>query len=181
MCGDAPSLGSSDPSHGVQLFATTRSYPMWESPVVTLPKGQPVKYRYAIFSGGSFKRFEDIKYDRFLDADDLQEATAAAAVSTDGGEVQAEGHHGEGDAAAATTSDVLDETPPYPPPVGYSTKNSAALTGQFLSQVSARFEVALRTGVSPAKFFSPSDSGCLLPAARRPSLEIGPRSLAERL
>ena len=42
VSGDTPSLGNFDPKHAVQLFATTRSYPIWESPVVSVPKGRVV-------------------------------------------------------------------------------------------------------------------------------------------
>lgn len=138
MSGDTPSLGNFDPKHAVQLFATTKSYPIWESPVVSLPKGRVVQYRYAVFSGGEFSTWERVAYPRSLRADDL--ADSAAAVSTafasglrknksGGGSNSGVGtsNSREGlesgdledsaqEAATTTSTDVLHVTPKDPPP-----------------------------------------------------------------
>ena len=141
VSGDTPSLGNFDPKHAVQLFATTKSYPIWESPVVSLPKGRVVQYKYAVFSGGEFSTWERVAYPRSLRADDL--ADSAAAVSTafasglrknrsgGGGGVGSSGSGSsssrEGlesgdledsaqEAATTTSTDVLHVTPKDPPP-----------------------------------------------------------------
>jgi hypothetical protein len=126
VCGDTPSLGNFDPKHAVQLFATTRSYPIWESPVVSLPKGAVVQYKYALFCGGEFSAWEKVRHPRHLRADAL--ADSAAAVSTAFGGLGRGGDHGSGsdpsdlddlgaqDAATTTSSDVLHVTPEDPPP-----------------------------------------------------------------
>lgn len=40
VCGNTPSLGLFDPHRGVQLFASTASYPFFQSAVVPLKRGE---------------------------------------------------------------------------------------------------------------------------------------------
>lgn len=40
VCGNTPSLGMFDPHRGVQLFASTASYPFFQSNVVPLKRGE---------------------------------------------------------------------------------------------------------------------------------------------
>jgi hypothetical protein len=116
VCGDTPSLGNFNPDHGVQLFASTRSYPVWESEAVMLPKGKLVCYKYAVFSGGKFERWETVKHPRFLLTDDLM----TASVQQQQQQQQQPGGGGSTDESEdtvpTTSSDVLNMTPFEAPP-----------------------------------------------------------------
>jgi hypothetical protein len=113
VCGDTITLGDFEPSQGIQLFATTRSYPIWESKVVMLARGIMVQYKYAVFCGGKFSRFEQIHYNRFLLTDELVKHKMARPVSTVPSNNDSDD---EEDEAATTCSDVLDVSPFLPPP-----------------------------------------------------------------
>ena len=62
LSGSAPALGLWDPDRAVPLVTTPATYPRWTTKEsVFLPDGDgdaAIKYRYAVFSGGCFKRWE---------------------------------------------------------------------------------------------------------------------------
>lgn len=72
-----------------------------------------MEYKYAVFVGGLFDRFESIDYNRSISADDLAQNT----------DLNMEGrmlNNGSGDdteIVTHTTNDVLNATPEEPPPL----------------------------------------------------------------
>ena len=62
LSGSAPALGLWDPNRAVPLVTTPATYPRWTTKEsIFLPDGDgddAIKYRYAVFSGGCFKRWE---------------------------------------------------------------------------------------------------------------------------
>lgn len=138
VCGDAAGLGNFERDHAVQLFCTTKTYPIWESPVVTLPKGKMVQYKYAIFSGGTFNRWEVLDYNRFLDTADL-ELLAGAASSRDRANRDADAEAEAGPSAVTTSNDVIDITPPVSPPAPRESPRMPALSGGGVQITQSRF------------------------------------------
>jgi len=60
VVGNVPALGSWKVEYGVQLVTTPFTYPKWSTQdTVPLFSGHKVQYKYAIFSGGSFSRWEE--------------------------------------------------------------------------------------------------------------------------
>jgi hypothetical protein len=108
VCGDTPSLGMFDPNRGVQLHATNRSYPFFESVVVPLKRGAAIEYKYAIFVGGRFDRWEAIGYNRCIRADELAQNTDI--------NMQGRLSEDEDEIVTHTTNDALGVTPDEPPP-----------------------------------------------------------------
>eukprot|EP00612_Vaucheria_litorea_P006132 CAMPEP_0171470926 /NCGR_PEP_ID=MMETSP0946-20130122/414_1 /TAXON_ID=109269 /ORGANISM="Vaucheria litorea, Strain CCMP2940" /LENGTH=1149 /DNA_ID=CAMNT_0012000347 /DNA_START=172 /DNA_END=3621 /DNA_ORIENTATION=- len=67
VTGTCASLGNMDPNCSIKLWTTPDTYPVWQSLPLALPLHQVVLYKYGVFSGGEFKRWENIKDDRILD------------------------------------------------------------------------------------------------------------------
>ena len=141
VCGNTPTLGNFDPERGVQLFATTRNYPFFESAVVPLPRGKPIEYKYAIFVGGIFDRWESIDYNRCITADELAQNTDTNMQGRMSSDMDSE----IADIVTHMTNDSLGITPENPPDLTTSeTLNSMTPTpttvfGRHYSPVSSRF------------------------------------------
>ena len=59
VCGNVPALGCSSVDRALALHTSTSTYPLWQADPIFLPVGKDdVAYRYCIFSGGVFKRWE---------------------------------------------------------------------------------------------------------------------------
>uniref|UniRef100_A0A7S2RRW3 CBM20 domain-containing protein n=2 Tax=Mucochytrium quahogii TaxID=96639 RepID=A0A7S2RRW3_9STRA len=59
VVGDVPALGSGDLKYAVPLVTTPEMFPAWFSQhAIPLASGRTIRYRYAIFSGGNFSRWE---------------------------------------------------------------------------------------------------------------------------
>lgn len=64
VVGDIPALGSWNVEYGEELETSPETYPEWQSSTpIPLLSGKPVRYKYAVFSGGKFQRWET--YDSF--------------------------------------------------------------------------------------------------------------------
>ncbi|CAM9377639.1 unnamed protein product [Phaeothamnion confervicola] len=68
VCGSCAALGDNDPERSVPLNTDPRSYPYWRSNPLPMPLNQIVTYKYCVYSGGEFRRWEDIPVPRILDA-----------------------------------------------------------------------------------------------------------------
>lgn len=60
VSGSPPGLGSSDPTHAVRLVTSPSTYPWWTTKKSVFLSGEKgaVTYRYCVFSGGKFSRWE---------------------------------------------------------------------------------------------------------------------------
>jgi trehalose 6-phosphate synthase/phosphatase len=60
VCGNVPALGSNDPNRSIKLFTSSSNYPYWHSkePIFVPGDSGAVTYRYCVFSGGKFSRWE---------------------------------------------------------------------------------------------------------------------------
>ena len=59
VVGDIPALGSWNVEYGEELETSPETYPEWQSSTpIPLLSGKPVRYKYAVFSGGKFRRWE---------------------------------------------------------------------------------------------------------------------------
>ena len=52
-------LGKDEPDRGIALTTSSTTYPVWEVDKVPVFPKEDIQYRYAIYSGGSFSRWED--------------------------------------------------------------------------------------------------------------------------
>ncbi|CAM9491363.1 unnamed protein product, partial [Chrysoparadoxa australica] len=66
VCGSCASLGGGDPKRAVELHTDPESYPTWTSELLAIPTEEEVNYKYCVFTGGEFQRWEDIPRDRIL-------------------------------------------------------------------------------------------------------------------
>lgn len=67
VCGSTPVLGAMDHAEGVELFTSTSTYPVWStSEAVAVFANERIEYRYAVYSGGDFSRYEDADETRFV-------------------------------------------------------------------------------------------------------------------
>jgi trehalose 6-phosphate synthase/phosphatase len=69
VSGNVPALGCYDPNRSVPLITTSADFPWWSTEECVFLPGAPdaVKYKYCIFSGGKFDRWEcDGKLERTL-------------------------------------------------------------------------------------------------------------------
>eukprot|EP00981_Chlorochromonas_danica_P005361 scaffold1084_cov250-Ochromonas_danica.AAC.12 len=59
ISGNVPGLGSGDLNRAVQLVTSSSTFPWWSTKeAILLPAAADVQYRYCIFSGGQFSRWE---------------------------------------------------------------------------------------------------------------------------
>ncbi|KAH8044549.1 hypothetical protein JL720_17037 [Aureococcus anophagefferens] len=130
VTGDTLVLGRNDPELGVKMRTSTATYPVWTSvePVAVVSR-EVVQYKYAVFSGGSFDRWETFEGDqtaRFVVVDpaalepradgspgDTLAVDDAAGAHADGGgdPTTPEGKAVRFSAAADRSSEVADARP----------------------------------------------------------------------
>ncbi len=58
LCGNIPAFGCDDPNLAVPLVTSPSTYPWWKTKEPLYLPGTKIKYRYCIFSGGKFNRWE---------------------------------------------------------------------------------------------------------------------------
>jgi len=67
VCGSCAVLGNFDPKHGIRLATNPNDYPIWTSSLVCLPRpDENIEYKYVIFRGGNFHRWEDVPSNRSI-------------------------------------------------------------------------------------------------------------------
>lgn len=106
MSGTCPALGCGDPAAAVPLYTTPQKYPLWANKEPVFIPGMPNSgsYRYCIFSGGVFKRWEGDENE--LIRRQFQDGAPGADGSGSG-------------SLEIVTADVLGEVaPPRPPGAG---------------------------------------------------------------
>mmetsp|Transcript_25483 Transcript_25483/g.24368 ORF Transcript_25483/g.24368 Transcript_25483/m.24368 type:complete len:1128 (+) Transcript_25483:151-3534(+) len=58
ISGDAQALGNGDRERAIPMFTSPNDYPWWRTKEALFLPGRTISYRYSIFSGGKFNRWE---------------------------------------------------------------------------------------------------------------------------
>ncbi|KAA0156681.1 hypothetical protein FNF29_00792 [Cafeteria roenbergensis] len=83
LTGAAPSMGSWDLSSAVQLVTTPERFPVWYTPTpLPVPARKRVEYKYMIYSGGRFQRWENLDGNRVTAEAPDAGSTAAQPLDT---------------------------------------------------------------------------------------------------
>lgn len=121
VSGSCPSLGCEDPNRAVPLYTTPQKYPMWSNTEsIFVPGSNQGTYRYCVFSGGVFKRWEG-------EADELLRRQ----------------FQNNGSQREVVTADALDEVAP-PPGVIESEKSDVLAPGPIIKKSKTFFRQQLK-------------------------------------
>eukprot|EP01035_Chromulina_nebulosa_P020435 gene20435-26517_t len=75
LCGNVPALGGYNPERALKLYSSPKDQPWWHTKEALFLPGdkRAVKYRYCIFSGGKFVRWEGgTSFERILNVDIIE-------------------------------------------------------------------------------------------------------------
>lgn len=116
LSGNVPGLGCNNPERAIPLVTSPTDFPCWATKEALFLPGDVgvVKYRYCLFSGGLFKRWEG--NDEFLRSLDFENNDGTVKTTTD--------IFGSLQAASNSVSDLISASSRHPPVLSTSDRRS---------------------------------------------------------